>query len=119
MLWRVPANLEIQRRVDELEEFGNDAPRCEQLKQALTGSDLAAGVTASVYDETLLGKSFRGDYTLELRHELIRIVRVEAKQANVSQIASSDFLDLSVEQVPKLRAHPHVAWTHHPIPPVI
>jgi hypothetical protein len=119
MLWRAPADFEIQGRIDELEEFRSYSPRSEQLKQALTGSDLAARVTSNVYDETFLGKSLRRDYTFELFHESIGVVRVEAKQANVSEVSSIDSADLSVEHVRKLLVHSHVARTHHPLLPVI
>src|SRR5438552_9189090 len=104
-LWRQPANIEVQRGVDELEKLGFDAMRGEQLEQAFARSDLAATVTSYVYDQTSLRKVSGRDYSSKLFHKFFRVLNVKAEQANVTDVFSVYAPDFRIENLFKARAH--------------
>ena len=73
------ADLEIERRVDELEQLRLDGVGREQLQQRFGSADVAARIAADIQNEALLRKALFRDQPGERLEELPRIADVEAE----------------------------------------
>ena len=93
-LWCAPANLEIERCVNELKRFRFYATRGEQLQQPLAGANCSARVSAHVDDQSCLRKVRSGNDSAHFIYELIDylapVLDVEAEQPDVAVIAAGD-----------------------------
>src|SRR5581483_962140 len=105
ILRRPPANLEIQRRINEFKQLGLNVSWSKQLQQPLARSDRAAGIPAHIDYQAGLRKFLICDKAPELVHKLVRVVHIETKQPHISELSTCDLANLAIEHFFEALAH--------------